>query len=180
MFKTTKNPKIEEMTKSHTDRALQLSCYPVIALPDGRRMCLWCDEKELPKRNMKYCSAECSEAIYAWAQPQKENGLHVLMVRQEWKCNACQFDYTEILNRVLGYFNKKNYLVPNFGKDSSRHFMKIFKNNCPKERAPEVDHIIPIYKGGTSLGFSNHQGICFTCHKTKTKMDLSGKRIKKP
>lgn len=180
MFKPTKNPKIEEMTKSFKDRALQLSHYPVIPTPEGKRMCLWCGEIELMgSKNKKYCSPECSEAIWAWAQPQKENGLHVLLVRQSWKCNSCHLDWEPILQKVLAYFHRRNYHVPNFGKDSSVRFMKIFKNNCPKEQSPEVDHIIPISKGGQSLGFSNHQAICFACHKTKTKVDNSGPRKKK-
>lgn len=44
---------------------------------------------------------------------------------------------------------------------------------------PEVDHIIPIHKGGISLGLENHQAICYTCHKAKSKVDNSGPRKNK-
>lgn len=180
MWKPTRNPKILEMTKSFTDRALKLSNYHVVPNEDGKRMCLWCGEEELfGSRLKKYCSKSCSEAIFTWAQPQKENGLHALIVRQDWKCNICSFDYRDIRDKVLAYFKKKNWLVPNFGHEQSRRYMKIFKNNCPEDRKPEVDHIVPIYKGGISLGLDNHQAICYACHKVKTKVDLSGKRAKK-
>lgn len=43
----------------------------------------------------------------------------------------------------------------------------------------EVDHILAISKGGQSVGLDNHQAICYSCHKEKTKKDLSGKRRKK-
>jgi 5-methylcytosine-specific restriction endonuclease McrA len=179
MWKPTKNPKIEEMTKSFKDRALQLSRYPVKPDANDKRMCLWCGEVELIGSKLKkYCSPECSEAIFTWAQPQKENGLHALMVRQDWQCNVCHFDYKPTRDKVLDYFHRKNWFVPNFGRHDSRRYMKVFKNNCPTDRKPEVDHIIPIYKGGQSLGLANHQAICYSCHKAKTKVDLSGKRKK--
>lgn len=179
MWKPTKNPKIEEMTKSFTDRALQLSRYPVKPEADGRRMCLWCGEVELKGSKLKkYCSAECSEAIFTWAQPQKENGLHALLVRQDWKCNTCNFDYKPILAQVHLRWYAGTRRIPNFGQDSSQTYMKFFKASCPPMQKPEVDHIVPIYKGGQSLGLANHQAICYSCHKTKTKIDLSGKRKK--
>lgn len=180
MWKPSKNPKIEEMTKSFKERALQLSHYKVIPEADGKRMCLWCGVAELKgSKNRKYCSPECSEAIFTWAQPQKENGLHALMVRQDWECNNCHFDYKPILEKVHRYFQNKNYLIPNFGGQSSQRYMKIFKSNCPDENAPEVDHIIPISKGGASLGLENHQVLCKLCHKSKTKVDNSGPRRKR-
>ena len=54
------------------------------------------------------------------------------------------------------------------------------KEIISKDLKPEVDHIIPIFKGGESLGLDNHQVICYTCHKAKTKKDVSGKRKKLP
>jgi hypothetical protein len=181
MWKPTKNPKIEALTKSYTKRALQLS-YEMKVVPeaDGRRLCLWCGTEELHGSKLKkYCSKECSEAIFTWAQPQKENGLHALLVRQDWKCNTCQFDYVPTRDKVNRYFKQKNYLIPNFGPHSSKRYMKIFKNNCEEGKKPEVDHVIPIYKGGQSLGLDNLQAICYLCHKAKTVKDLSGKRKKK-
>ena len=38
----------------------------------------------------------------------------------------------------------------------------------------EVDHIIPISKGGTALGSENHQLICYPCHKIKTSKERRG------
>lgn len=180
MWKPSKNPKILELTKSFKERSLALSRdMKVVPEEDGRRLCLWCGEEELKGSKLKkYCSKECSEAIFTWAQPQKGNGLHALLVRQEWKCNICKFDYSDILEKVNSYFKRKNYLIPNFGGDSSERFMKVFKSYCSPEEKPEVDHIVPIYKGGQSLGLDNHQAICYTDHKAKTRIDNSGKRKK--
>lgn len=179
MWKPTKNPKILAKTESFKDRALQLSRYPVVPEPDGKRMCLWCGEVELKGSKLKkYCSPECSEAIFTWAQPQKENGLHALLVRQSWKCKVCGFDYSDIRDKSEEYVRSRRRKVPNFGGDSSQFFMRVFKARCPFDKKPEVDHIVPIYKGGQSLGLANCQAICYLDHKSKTKVDLSGKRKK--
>jgi hypothetical protein len=179
VFKPTKYSRILEKTQTFKERALKLSRYSLVPEEDGRRLCMWCGESELKGSKLKkYCSPECSEAMFCWAQPQKGNGLHCLMVRQKWECQLCHFDYKPIRDRVIDYFSRKNWLVPSFGKDSSERFMKVFKGACLPDQKPEVDHIVPIYKGGQSLGLDNHQAICYACHKIKTKVDLSGKRKK--
>ena len=54
------------------------------------------------------------------------------------------------------------------------YLIYMLKMMLPKDRKPEVDHIEPIYKGGHGLSadLSNHQAICYTCHKIKTRIDL--------
>lgn len=66
-----------------------------------------------------------------------------------------------------------------FGTSIDWGLMKRLKNKVAAERLPEVDHIVPISKGGQALGHDNHQAICYTCHKVKTKKDLSGPRKRK-
>lgn len=180
MWKPTKNPKIEEITRTFKGRSLRLSELMVKPESDGRRLCLWCAEVELKGSKLKkYCSPECSEAIFTWANPQKENGLHALLVRQDWKCNVCQYDYKPIRDEVHRRWYGGTMRIPNFGADQSLRYMKFLKDSCLPFRKPEVDHIVPIYKGGVSLGLANLQICCFNCHKAKTKIDLSGKRKKK-
>lgn len=53
---------------------------------------------------------------------------------------------------------------------------KLIKYKAPTERLPEVDHIVPFAKGGQAIGFDNHQALCYSCHKTKSKLDNSGPR----
>lgn len=178
MFKPTSNPKIELLEKSHKDRALLLSYLKPEPDEFGKRWCLWCGVVEVKHANRKYCSKACSLAIFSWANPQKGNGLHFLLDRQGWKCRACDYDYAEVLRATRSYYNRRNVLIPTIGVNDSERFMRWFKRTCPPERKPEVDHVIPIYKGGAALGFQNHQAICFTCHKAKTKVDLSGPRKK--
>ena len=42
---------------------------------------------------------------------------------------------------------------------------------CERKPSEEVDHIIPVSKGGTDRR-DNLQGVCFECHEKKTRKDL--------
>ena len=114
----------------------------------------------------------------AWGYPQKEEGLFFLLKRQDWKCNQCAYDYKpfieeRIINKYYGTHSKNDLTVFNF------YLIKRLKKMIERSLRPEVDHILPISKGGQSLGLENHQCLCFTCHKTKSKVDNSGPRKKK-
>jgi 5-methylcytosine-specific restriction endonuclease McrA len=114
----------------------------------------------------------------AWAYPQKEENLAALLIRQNYKCNICQFDYAPFMDAIAARDMIHGRLETDWRNEYIWHFYKRLKEQVPKDRRPEVDHIVPIYKGGTPLGIDNHQAICYTCHKSKTSKDLSGKRIK--
>jgi hypothetical protein len=179
MFKLPKNPKIEELTKSYRERRINLSDLDAVVV-DGVKQCRWC-LTPLTGRKYMWCSSDCQNTAWAWANPQKEGGLHILLARQDFKCNQCQFDYMPYVEDSIKYMNqKKKTIDPNSIKEKvNERLMKLLKYKTPSDRLPEVDHVVPIYKGGMPLGFDNHQAICYSCHKTKTKVDLSGKRNKK-
>ena len=44
---------------------------------------------------------------------------------------------------------------------------------CDAELAVDVDHVIPIERGGDPWAMSNLQGLCRRCHGRKTKAELS-------
>lgn len=181
-YKPSKNPKVEELTKSHTDRTIDLSTLKTIKLEDGSRMCVWCQEVKLGKHpNQKYCGHACSTQASAWAYPQKEEGCGYLLLRQDYCCNICKYDWKPFIeNDVIG----KSYGTKGVEAKSWRDryvwaVIKSFKRKIERDLRPEVDHIEPIYKGGQSLGLENHQILCRSCHKAKSKIDNSGPRKKK-
>lgn len=180
MFKKSGNPKVEELTKSHKERSVPLDCLSAIKIEGEAKLkkCAWCAETTFTRGNQKYCSDACSGSATAWAYPQKEYGLNALLARQEYKCNVCQFDYMPLINEVTDYMRKRNWKVPDLQNEFSWYMIKLLKNKTPSDHRPEVDHIIPISKGGQSIGLDNHQAICFGCHKAKTSKDNSGPRKK--
>ena len=177
------NPKVLELTKSVRERSYNLSCIQPIKLEEldlkgkNKRLCAWCAITEVFHGNRKYCSTNCSNSAMAWAYPQKEDSLRFLLIRQDWKCADCQFDYRLVMNEIVEREYKRCPETPRVPlEDLAWYYFKRLKRKTEYGRKPEIDHIIPIYKNGESLGIDNHQILCYSCHKDKTKKDLSGKR----
>lgn len=173
---------VEQVTKIHTRRVFHLSS---LKLPEGlKKKCVWC-LGDLVGKQRRWCSdAACVNSALAWANPQKEYGLGVLLIRQGFKCKDCAYDYGSIIEEM--YRQPK---IPYGIKESQNNWRATFSywvivklkqhmHAYAPERKPEVDHVTPIYKGGLALEIDNLQCLCYICHKTKTKVDLSGKRQK--
>ena len=184
MFKPSGNPKVLELTKSIRERSYNLSCLDPVELQElnakgkPKRLCAWCNETELIHGNRKYCTQNCSNSAMAWAYPQKEDALRYLLCRQDWKCSHCQYDYRPLIQQIIS--KDQEIIGKVFDLNSIPwYYLKRLKRKSPKEYKPEVDHIIPVSKGGDTLGLSNHACLCYTCHKVKSKIDNSGPRKKK-
>lgn len=180
-MKKCENPLIPELTKTYKKRIFNLSS---IKLPEGlKKQCVWC-LGHLKGQQRRWCSNDCVEAAQAWGNPQKEWGLGMLLIKQNFKCNICAFDYGAIIEEMYrqpkipyGISGVKDTWRIGFSYWLIRKLKSYMRLNYPQHR-PEVDHIVPIYKGGLSLDIDNLQCACYDCHKIKTKSDLSGKRKK--
>jgi len=176
MLKPPLNPKAIELIKSCQDRSTALDRIGPIII-DGVKMCAWCHSSKT--RGPKYCGKECALSARATFYPQKEESLWFLLVRQNFKCADCQYDYVPLILQLL--VNGRVYDKPNdFKEVYSYWLMKRIKQKSPKEFKPEVDHVQPIYKGNQPLSL-NLEGVvclCKTCHLRKTRSDLSGPRKK--
>jgi hypothetical protein len=179
------NPKVQELSKSYKDRSYNLSNLRAVVREEDlvagvkkpQRYCAWCAETKLTHGNQKYCSPDCSSSAMAWAYPQKEDALKLLLIAQEWKCKGCSYDYRPQMESLIAR-DKARYGGEWSIDQVPWYYLKRLKSLVPKQYRPEVDHVIPIFKGGQSIGLENHQAICYTCHKNKTSNDLSGKRPK--
>lgn len=163
-MKECKNPWVFEKTKNSFDRECSLSDIPYTQREDGTRGCIWCGDVLRNKHvHTRYCAdKECARSAYIWGYPQKHEACLLFLQKQDFKCKICQLDFSQYIDKNI----------------SSENFLKE-KRSIPQEHKPEVDHIIPIIQGGQSLGIDNHQVLCYTCHKEKTKKDVKGpKRIK--
>lgn len=179
-MKKCENPNIEIYTKTHKKRTFNLSD---IHLPEGIvKKCVWC-LGPLTGRQLRWCGSDCSDAATEWALPQQW-GLRSLLVKQNFKCNICAFDWGIITEHL--YAQPKIPYGMSQCKDVWRtnpsHWLAIrikdYMHFSDKPHRLEVDHIVPIFKGGLPLDLANLQCICYDCHKTKTKVDMSGKRSK--
>lgn len=172
MYRIPGNPLALELTSSHKRRSVNLDKIKPSTV-DGFRVCAWCYEAKA--KGPKYCGAICRLSARAWAYPQKEEGLNFLLIRQNFKCAICEYDYKPLAEQVL--VNGRVYDKPeDYKTELCWSLMRRIKQKSPEGFKPEVDHIVPISKGGACLGLDNHQAICFTCHKFKTKREASGPR----
>ena len=141
---------------------------------DGIKICAWCCKDKV--KGLKYCSSACSSSARAHFYPQKEEALNYLLIRQNFQCNDCKYDWTFLVTEWTirwGFSESPDHMTGLYYS-----LMTYIKRKSLPEKRPEVDHIIPIHKGGASLGLDNHQVLCYECHKKKTKIDNSGKRSK--
>lgn len=179
-MKKCENPLIPELTKTYKKRIFNLSS---IKLPEGlKKRCVWCLKDLTGTLARRWCGDECVTAAQAWGNPQKEQGLGYLLIKQNWKCNVCAFDWGAILESMFLEpklpYGFKEYKTT-WRTEFSYWVVTKIKDRMHSTDLPhriEVDHILAISKGGQSLGLENHQAICFACHKVKTKVDLSGRR----
>lgn len=175
MFKPSKNPKVEELTKSCKERSVPVADITWIIREDGSKGCIWCGSDLKTKHHaQRYCKDKlCPKSAYAWAYPQKEEGMFFLMARQDWQCNICKHDWKPFIEANI--HNKFYGTHIDYKAEPNFYIIKRLKMMVDAKLKPEVDHIVPIYKGGTALGLDNHQCICYSCHKGKTSKDLSKK-----
>lgn len=144
--------------------------------PEGtKKGCAWC-LVPLTGRKYKWCSQACGDSAFAQANPQSEYGLAYLLARQNYACPGCLHDWNFLANSLKGTRGIPLFL--DHLTQFSVRLVKALKRYSPKGTKPEVDHVIPVALGGDPLGFENHQAICYTCHKAKTKIQNSGPRKK--
>ena len=181
MWKVSTNPTVQALTLTTRTRRLNLSDLAQVR-EEGALKCVWC-LAPLKGAQRKWCSPICSNSAFAWANPQSEYGLAHLLARQDYKCaglpdRPCGQDWNPLADSLLG--------TRGIPKSLDRinvfniRLIKSLKRQSPQGTKPEVDHIVPIYKGGQSIGFENHQICCSACHKIKSKVDNSGPRVKGP
>lgn len=162
-----KNPKVSELKKGDGRRHINASSFKKI-IKDGLNYCAWCGENRVSGKR-KYCNNHCRDNCYTFIYPQSELGLEYHLEEQDFKCADCQFDYMPFVEKtgnINGIRKYKKNDIPN------ERLFKRLKTMVFKINRPEVDHVIPIALGGDPVGFDNHQILCYSCHKKKTKNDV--------
>lgn len=140
------------------DRYCRLSELPIL-----ETRCAWCNEMPRPGKR-KYCSDACLESAMMWCFPQKPaTKMYVLLKLQDCTCPGCGEIFDEqITNRLetLEAHIKRHF--PN-QKHVTYHALGYGTGEIW-----QVDHIIPIFRGGEGVGLENIQVLCKPCHKKKT------------
>lgn len=133
----------------------------------GPKECIWCGGV-VPKRRRSWCSDGCVDAfkLRCDANRQRQYVEH----RDSGVCQVCQRDTYlaeregKVLAKSLSYMliddpkrdEVKNQLRQNFG--------------YARGRWREVDHIVPVVRGGGLCDISNLRLVCGVCHAELTKI----------
>lgn len=132
---------------------------------DGK--CAWCQEGKLPTKRHKYCSTACSNSAFYYCNPQHPSAKgYVFVELQDGACKACGISHEElVISKVKARLALKERLSKTYGDNVKVSYYTIVNNTG---HIIQVDHKVPIFKGGASVGLDNIQVICASCHYEKT------------
>lgn len=162
---------LEDFTTKNNEKSKRTFALYYLKKND-EKLCVWCLKNRLTGRQQKYCGFDCKMSCFIYANPQDDYAkAWVLINKQNCACAACGLSYEDLIikgvNRMIKRveewrINAKKYgwkeiLEIQYGAivDNTGHII-------------QVDHIIPIFKGGAAIGLQNIQVICSGCHMVKT------------
>lgn len=101
--------------------------------------CLYC-QKKLPNKRKKYCSESCKRKCYGCHNAYQGTSVRKFIHKVfKFQCNNCETYFREI--------TPAGFHIP--------------------QAWGEIDHIVPLWEGGTDDAY-NLQLLCCDCHKKKT------------
>lgn len=136
-------------------RSMCLSC---LEIEDGK--CAWCNNAPLPSTRHKYCTHHCRDSAFLFCYPQDPKAKAYLLMTQDWVCTICGLCYEDRAHEIIKSRVKDNMDV----SDDQLLYWIGYRIS----REMDMDHILPIFRGGIGIGFRNHQVICRPCHHRKT------------
>lgn len=138
--------------------------------------CAWCNEKLVPQRRNKYCGLNCRESAFAYCNPQNPGTKAWLFIHaQTCACFVCGEIFDEEWGKRIDDHHR--HLHDMQAKGWYRDLQKVpyhWIGNGIGDRF-QLDHRVPLHKGGRGIGFENVQVICTPCHAKKTAAECSGR-----
>jgi len=141
---------------------------------DGQKFCKWCQSGDvITNPSRLYCSDQCKLSANMWCYPQGCSAKAYIMI--EHQCCACALCGISYEDQILRYIDRIEERGP------VTHHGKIFSDGKARlhglgyhlsgSQQIDIDHVIPLHKGGMGLGLGNVQAVCRQCHKEKTYRD---------
>lgn len=148
-------------------RAFALSDLP------PTKVCHWCNAHPITPPKRKYCSEDCTRSAYLFCYPQNPaTKMYVFLQLQDCVCVGCGecFD-DQVRELVEGHWSllERRKADPSWAKyvEGVNHVSLATLGDGTGHRW-QVDHIIPIFRGGRGVCIENIQVLCEPCHRKKT------------
>lgn len=131
----------------------------------GGRLCMWCRKGDILNHHARrYCSDHCKISANMWTNPQScQSKAYVMIERQACACALCGLSYED---QILRYIERKEEAVDSWS--DGKAYLHGTGYHLSGMHEIDIDHIIPIHKGGIGLGLTNIQAVCRQCHREKT------------
>lgn len=144
----------------------------------GADLCCWCNVGKIIKPNRRYCSDGCVSSAFAYCNPNTPTAKgYILMQRQQCACAGCGTLYEKhIISKVINYLKERD--ERNSDERRKELGLMLWPDKTPYTYIfhntgwfIQVDHIHPIFRGGSGIGLHNIQVLCIDCHKEKTRLE---------
>jgi len=139
--------------------------FPLSDLPVLRGRCCWCNVSAVAPGRRRYCSEECVDAAVLFCHPQSPAAkMYVLLQLQDCTCVGCGEIFDEKIRELI----ERRAPARNPEEKLSLGWLGYGTGDLW-----EVDHIIPIFRGGRGVCIENIQVLCVKCHRRKTARERS-------
>lgn len=135
--------------------------------PSGRRLCRYCQEREVPARRRTFCSPRCVREYRL--RTDKDYVRRCVFARDRGRCARCGADTVALLKSLDREW--KGIVAMPAGRPKQSAALA-FKEANPdffrRESFWDAHHITPVCEGGGECGLENYQTLCLHCHRTTT------------
>jgi 5-methylcytosine-specific restriction endonuclease McrA len=130
--------------------------------PNGRRLCRWCGT-EVPADRRCWCSQQCVDAYLVLTQPSRARQL--VEARDHGICALCGLDCPALVREMEALLPD----ISSVSKLMGRHRISVSRwMTRRRSHLWDMDHIVPVSRGGGCCGLDNLRTLCIACHKRVT------------
>ena len=132
-------------------------------------LCRWCGEdvKRLSKKRRTFCSDEC---VHEFNLRSSSSYIRIYIAkRDKYTCQICGLNCKGFIRQM------KRHVGCLFGEKRKEKEEEFFKqhgmewvNTNNRSTFYDIDHIVPVVKGGHQCGEENLRTVCLSCHRKET------------